>query len=628
MPQQRRTAVALVATLIATASFAFIGPSVALAAPSTAPCTVNTVPMFNPGTNPMPTKWTNQAQPPTTIKVRRTSGPDAGKVQTVPFWNYVSTVFRTEFSGGGFAASALRAGAVSVKQYAWYYAINWRGGKVAVYGPDPDGPEGPEVKPLLGYDCYDVIDSTADQLYKPEKPLNGGWVVNNYPYPTNLDAMAATWHISLRKDFLGKKGKPNKIFVSGYRTGQAKPCGYEDGAFRLYQKSVKDCGVKGMTTEEIMRIYYGSNLYIVDVRDHDMFSDWDGDYRGDVGFVDGSSWNTASAGSSGFTNGPSGNVSGNVIDAAAGDVTGIEVPPAEPPTGIPTNPYRKPRTTSNVADLVTLVGGATPKVNVYKSNGTSLSSFAEFDAPNAQQLLVADFDGDMNADVGVVRTSAGGSDWSLRVYRSLGNGNVSTNPIDWWFGPLDLSTTNVMAGDVNTDGKADLVMTDGNSFSVARSPASCLDLSTTGTCKSLPAFKLGDAQSFLNGQGWDAVGGDANAHLVMGDWNRDGRDDVMALVRDGSGVKVVVLKAMPAGEFQSTGQLWANGSTSFDSLRPVAFHGNLDGFADLALLQQTSSGVSEFWLSTTYAGTTQTPNGMTTVGSPAAGQAWSSGFAF
>ena len=33
-----------------------------------------------------------------------------------------------------------------------------------------------------------------------------------------------------------------------------------------------------MTTEEIWRIYYSSNLYVVDARDHDMLvSDWDGD---------------------------------------------------------------------------------------------------------------------------------------------------------------------------------------------------------------------------------------------------------------------------------------------------------------------------------------------------------------
>ncbi len=141
--------------------------------------------------------------------------------------------------------------------------------------------------------------------------------------------MAATWHVSLRKDFPNKKGNPNKIFVSGYRSGTKVPCGYEDGAFRLYQKSVKDCGIKGMTTEEIWRIYYGSNLYIVDARDHDMLvNDWDGDYRGDVGVINNNNWNLFAGrsirASATDQNGSLG--AGTVIDAAVGDVTGVEIP--------------------------------------------------------------------------------------------------------------------------------------------------------------------------------------------------------------------------------------------------------------------------------------------------------------
>jgi len=147
----------------------------------------------------------------------------------------------------------------------------------------------------------------------------------------------------------------------------------------------------------------------------------------------------------------------------------------------------------------------------------------------------------------------------------------------------------------------------------------------------VPAFKLAAAESWLTGQGWDAVDASdgINTRMVMGDWNRDGRDDVMALVKDGSGVKVVVLKA-GAGSFQSAGQTWANSTATFDSLRPVAFHGNLDGFADLALLQQVAGNVNEFWLSTTMTGTMQTATAMTVAGSPSivAGNQWASGPAF
>ena len=609
---------ALIATLIATASFAIVGAGTAFAAPSTAPCTQASV----PGNNPLPTKWTDQGRPPTTVKVKRSSGPAAGKVQTVSFWQYVGTVLRTEYSGGIFPPAALRAGALSVKQYAWYYAIQWRGGKVPVYQTDPVTGE----QTIAGYDCYDLSDTTVDQIYKPEKLVNGVWQVGNYPGPPYLEAMAATWHISLRKDFNNKPGDPNRIFLSGYRSGTKVPCGYEDITFRLYQKSVKDCGTKGMTTEEIWRIYYGSNLYIVDARDHDMIvSDWDGDWRGDVGVINNNDWNLFAGGASGFTNAANGALgAGTVIDAAVGDVTGVDVPPPDPTTGTPTNPYRKPRPASNVADLVTLVSGSPPKVVIYRSNGATLNKVSEFDAPDATRLLVADFTGDMNADVGLLRSGPGGA-WTLKVHRNVG-GAVSSTGEEWWSGPLDLSASAVTAGDVNTDGKADLVITDGNQFRVAKSPPSCLNLTTIGACTSVPAFKLGDAETWLNGQGWDTVGPDTTARVVMGDWNRDGRDDAMALVKEGNGVKVVVLKAMADNSFASAGQQWANGTISFDSVRPVAFHGNLDGFADLALVQNTGSvsNPNDFWLSTVATGLPQIPGGMTAVGlgTPSVGQTW------
>ena len=72
--------------------------------------------------------------------------------------------------------------------------------------------------------------------------------------------------------------------------------------------------------------------------------------------INNGNWNLFSANPSGFGNGPNGSLgAGTVIDAAVGDVTGIEMPPLTPATATPTNPYRKPHNSSNVADLVTLV---------------------------------------------------------------------------------------------------------------------------------------------------------------------------------------------------------------------------------------------------------------------------------
>ena len=50
----------------------------------------------------------------------------------------------------------IKAGAVAVKQYAWYYTIVYRGGEVEL----EDGSTA----------CYDVEDTTVDQVYYPENP--------------------------------------------------------------------------------------------------------------------------------------------------------------------------------------------------------------------------------------------------------------------------------------------------------------------------------------------------------------------------------------------------------------------------------------------------------------------------
>lgn len=601
VPQHRHIASALVAALVLGALSAGLAvgarpsvPAIGISADPTGVCPENR----------MPTRWKDEFHPPSTIRVRRTSGPAGIKdtVQTVDFWKYVGTVLRTEFSGGGFNDATMRAGALAVKQYAWYYTIIWRGGKITL----ADG----------SVDCYDVIDTTADQLYKPEKQdANGNWVPRNEPSQTNLDAMAATWHIGLRKDFLKKKRKPNKLFLTGYRSGSNLPCGYEDGWFRLYQKSLKDCGIKGLTTEEIWRTYYGSNLYIPDVRDHDMLFD-NGEWRGDVGVLtaDGGNtdWALFAATSNGFASPRSGSLSvaeSNIRDQAVGDVTGTHVPRDD--LNDPNDGHRKPFRSNNLGDLVLLLDSPR-SVLVVKATGDSdapFSTLEPIDAAGAERILVADFDGDMNADIGLLRSTATAPApdqmATLRVVRSTGDGTFAA-PADWWRGALDLSARAVMAGDTNSDGKADLIFSDGTVHRVALSPASCLDLSVSGPCTDVPGFNLDDAVTAMTlDTGW-ALG---DVQYVVGDYNRDGRDDVFAVVEDGAGTKVIVLRAKPDGTFENLGSQWQSAGVSFGAVRAVAFHGNADGFADLAMVQNTSSGQSLFWLQAS-------PTGMTAVGTP------------
>ena len=69
------------------------------------------------------TGWASTVTPPPHINVLRTA---LGRVETVPFRRYVEVVMAGEW-GPQNAREALRAGAVAVKQYAWYYAMagNW-----------------------------------------------------------------------------------------------------------------------------------------------------------------------------------------------------------------------------------------------------------------------------------------------------------------------------------------------------------------------------------------------------------------------------------------------------------------------------------------------------------------------
>ena len=90
------------------------------------------------------TGWSSTTAPPSTIRVLRYTG----VVQTVDFESYVKVVMAAEWPLD-WPIESLRAGAVAIKQYAWYYTMNYRGGT---------GTGG----------CYDVRDNSIDQVYMPE----------------------------------------------------------------------------------------------------------------------------------------------------------------------------------------------------------------------------------------------------------------------------------------------------------------------------------------------------------------------------------------------------------------------------------------------------------------------------
>lgn len=172
------------------------------------------------GANRSCTAWSSTAAPPPQIRVYRVS---EGRVETVDFKKYVKRVTSREWN---VEQRALRyAGAVAVKQYAWYHVLHWRGG-------------------TFGGRCYDVRDSTSDQLYA-SKPMN--------QIPRRVKrAVDRTWTWRLFRD--------GKFIMTGYKRGQKGVACAEDAGFRLRARSAKKCAAQGWSAERILETYYTATL--------------------------------------------------------------------------------------------------------------------------------------------------------------------------------------------------------------------------------------------------------------------------------------------------------------------------------------------------------------------------------
>jgi Stage II sporulation protein len=186
--------------------FAVIVPAQTISAPSAAA-----------SSSPSCPGWNSTTQPPDYIRVLRRH---SGQVDRVPFKKYVVTVLGKEWPSY-LPQAVIQAGAVAVKQFAWFHALG--NGRVSRHGQ-----------------CFDVTDGVGDQLYKPNKARIR---------PDHYAAVAATWGVRLLKN--------GSLFMTGYRSGIAANCGRDANGWKLYARSAVRCANRGDGFMTILRIYYG-----------------------------------------------------------------------------------------------------------------------------------------------------------------------------------------------------------------------------------------------------------------------------------------------------------------------------------------------------------------------------------
>lgn len=487
------------------------------------------------------TGWMSTVVPPPSINVLRTS---LGRVETVPFRRYVEFVLAAEW-GPGTAREALAAGAVAVKQYAWYHALagHWRGGR-------------------YGGTCFDVRDTNVDQVYRPATKI---------PTARQRAAVAESWAVTLRKP--SSADPAGRFFMTSYNGGHSLPaCGAGVTGWKLWQHGAATCAAEGYTYEAILRLYYGPRLQVVTSaraspgRDQrlGLFVD-----RGGAGTTD--ALMLAKSGSKLVTQADQ--VLGFALSETLGWVTGD-------------------LTGDRRADLAVLVDPAGgPQLRVFRGSGSGFgpaevwwdSAVQGPRVPEAGLALVgADWDADGRMDIGLLAPEPSAPE-SARLYSLRSTGSGLAEPKTGWKGAIDLAGATAYGGDFNGDGRGDLAVLEhrdsaGIALVVLASRPTGGGFARLAEWAVEPELAPGDViplEADVNGDGRDDIvliarngasaGGAPSVSLYRAgdhafsrsdlgplpdglptsrhawgtaDLNRDGLDDLFVLARDGAGTRI------------------------------------------------------------------------------------------
>ena len=158
--------------------------------------------------------WHSQTIPPRTLPVRL----DFHPVVRVPFALYVARVVSSEWNS---VHPTLRlAGAVAVKQYAWWKTLHPRHSRAG---------------------CFDVNDDTRDQIYRVKTPPDYVWA-----------AVRSTWGWRVLRD--------GRLVHTGYRTGRAVGCARDVDGWHLFARSARRCALAGWSARHILATYFNARV--------------------------------------------------------------------------------------------------------------------------------------------------------------------------------------------------------------------------------------------------------------------------------------------------------------------------------------------------------------------------------
>ncbi len=298
-------------------------------------------------------------------------------------------------------------------------------------------------------------------------------------------------------------------------------------------------------------------------------------------------------------------------------------------------------------DITTVIdhgNGRTAVWNVTASNSGFHKGYAAWDSGNGggfplyrTRAVTGDFDGDGRNDTALLREEAGRT-ISLYVLRSDGNRYHTVNTPAWVSGSWawSLGVARVLSGDVNGDGKTDIVVqrdTDNSSWQAMvflggnlGAPTTWLQLASgsqtwqstnpvladmdgdgradlvtqrdMGGCRTLTEFYRSSGTSFATTPETLRDSGAGNwcanrTKLTSGDVTGDGRDELIAMYDYGnSDVGWWALRyGAPAYE------LWQRTQGEFDPIRVSLVTGDydLDGRADLGAVYAEPAGSRQVW---------------------------------